>query len=80
MTRRGVCSRLRQHAEGGHGLQACQRRPDAVVVAAAKAQMLVIAPIGIEAIRIGKPRRITTARRQHQHDGRTLGDGRPGDG
>src|SRR5260370_11630131 len=62
------------------GLRACQRRSKADMDATAKPQVLIIAPLGIEAIRVRKPRRVTVARGQSQRDQNALGDGGPSQG
>ncbi|GGY12548.1 hypothetical protein GCM10010510_68170 [Streptomyces anandii JCM 4720] len=48
--------------------------------AAAETEVLVVPPVGVEAVRVVETLWITTARGQHEHDPRTLGNRRAGDG
>src|SRR5258706_1787113 len=62
------------------GLHACQRCAKADMDATAKPQVLIIAPLGIKAIRVREPHRVTIARGQGQRDQHALGNRRPSQG
>lgn len=53
---------------------------ETVVDAASEPEVLVVRPLGIEAIRIREPRWIAVARRQREGDEDAFGNGRPRDG
>ena len=58
-------------------LGARQRRAKAAMDATAKPQVLIVAPLGIEAVRVGEPCRVTIACGQRQRDHHTFGNRRP---
>src|SRR5260370_39914116 len=62
------------------GLHTCQRRAKANVDATAKPQVLIIAPLGIKAIRVREPCRGTVACGQGPRDHHSLGKPRPRQG
>ena len=66
-----------EFGERNLGLHARQRGAKADMDATAKAQMLIITALGIKAIRVREPLRVTVACGQGQRDQHTLGNGRP---
>jgi hypothetical protein len=61
------------------GFEASERSAEAVVDAAAVAQVLVVASVGDEPLRVAELERVTVSRREQEMDVRTLGDGPAGD-
>ena len=66
----------RQGAQRELHLEARQRRPEAVVDAAAEAEVLALGPVGVEAVRVGVAPLVAIAGSGHEHDVRFLGDRR----
>ena len=61
------------------GLQPGQRRAEAVVDAAAEAEVLVVRAVGVEAVGVGEAVGVAVAGGEHERDGEPFGDGGAGD-